>query len=265
MRSRVAAAVFLVAMVTLPWFAERSPLLRAALAFLALLTFIKTTEIAMTPQPWTPWRRLWHLVSLFNVGDARTVRARISLSLLGYLVLHGALIGIVTVMLMREPRFAGARLIYGVIFVYSAVAFGAIAPEFAYLAIGIAVPSNHRAPILARSAQEFWGKRWNPLVSNWLSHFVFRPSARRRHPLLGLVAAFAVSGLMHSWLVVVAIGWRPALLICAYFVVQGLFVLGETRIRPQNWPPLAARVWTVLAVGGPSWLIVDPVLRIFRL
>ena len=70
-------------------------------------------------------------------------------------------------------------------------------------------------------AAEFWGERWNRTVGEWLYRFAFRPLARRRRPMLGLAAAFALSALLHAWMFVVALDVRAGFMAGAFFLVQG--------------------------------------------
>ena len=128
------------------------------------------------------------------------------------------------------------------------------------LAIGALVLG--RNGVRARTVAEFWGKRWNRAVGEWLGEFVFAPLARCGHPALGLMSAFVASALVHAWLAAVALGeLRAALSIAAYFVVQGGAVLVERRLGVRAWPPAVARAWTALVVAGPSPLGVGPFLR----
>ncbi|KAJ6429979.1 hypothetical protein OIU84_021400 [Salix udensis] len=66
-------------------------------------------------------------------------------------------------------------------------------------------PSNE--PYLSTSLQDFWGRRWNLMVTNLLRHTVYKPVRSSLGSLLGqwaplpaVAASFLVSGLMHELL-----------------------------------------------------------------
>jgi hypothetical protein len=109
-------------------------------------------------------------------------------------------------------------------------------------------------PALAASLAEFWAVRWNHLVAPNLDRGFFRPLARRRHPALGVLAAFTASGVMHVIPVLAAapltVSLRPALTVMAFFLLHGALVLAERALGWQRAPStpgalLRARVRTV--------------------
>ena len=267
---RAAAALFLSAGAALPWLTPPRPLPRVILAFVALIAFIKTTQIASIPGPWPMWRRLWHLFSPFHVCSTRSIRPGVSGRLAWNVILQGGLVILALAVLAELGSLTGVvrtviRLMCGIILLTGIMTLLSDLTRFGHHAVGIEVPPNQRAPILAQSVREFWGKRWNRFVSEWLSQFIFLPMVRRRRPVLGLFGAFCVSALMHSWLAVVALDSRAALTMGMFFVLQGVFVVAETRLRLNTWPAPAARAWTILAVLSPSPLGIDPFLRVFGL
>ena len=90
---------------------------------------------------------------------------------------------------------------------------------------GYRVTDAFRYPIFARSVLDFWS-RYNVWIYRWLKRHIFEPiGRRRRRPALGILAVFAVSGLLHEFLFVVAvpemIGWQ-----FAFFGLHGLGALG---------------------------------------
>ena len=117
---------------------------------------------------------------------------------------------------------------------------------------GIELAPNFRAPLLARSFGEFWG-RWHITLSHWVRDYVFLPLSRtllRRDPrpsailnvLLPPVVTMLVSGLWH--------GVRPALVI--WGALMGVFLVVE-RVAPWTvgprrqvaapWAPVASRAF----------------------
>src|SRR5664279_2002316 len=101
-----------------------------------------------------------------------------------------------------------------------------------YSALGFDTPPLHIAPVRSRSVQELWGERWARPISDWLSETFFRPWARRRRPLLGIVLAFSVSAAFHAYAVWVGFGFSAgaamAALTFGYFVAQA-FVMALER------------------------------------
>ncbi len=75
----------------------------------------------------------------------------------------------------------------------------------AFALAGYRVADAFRYPILARSVLDFWS-RYNVWIHRWLKRHVFEPIGRRgRRPALGILAVFALSGLLHEYLMVLAI------------------------------------------------------------
>jgi hypothetical protein len=131
-----------------------------------------------------------------------------------------------------------------------------------YRAIGISVPRQQVVPIVSRSVQEFWGKRWNRAVGAWLRTHCFLPFAHRRQIRTGLVAAFCASALFHAYFTWVAVGGVMALAMVFFFLIQGMFVLLELPAQVARWHPILAHAWTVTAILGCSPLFIEPLLRI---
>ena len=95
---------------------------------------------------------------------------------------------------------------------------------------GLQVEESFDAPALATSPKEFWGKRWNLFVARFAFRHVFLPLGGIRKPIAATLVVFAVSGLMHEYLVAAAAGhWSPyAGWTLAFFMIQGLAVAWQT-------------------------------------
>jgi Membrane bound O-acyl transferase family len=150
----------------------------------------------------------------------------------------------------------GAALIYGL----SEVAGELV--RLLHLIAGIEVQPLHRTPIAARSITEFWGRRWNLLVNQWLNEIVFRPLARLKHPAIGLVAAFGASAAIHGWMYA-PIGVQAVMMIMAFFLVQAAIVLVESRLNVRAWPRPAAHAWTMGGILIPLPLLTEPAFAAF--
>jgi D-alanyl-lipoteichoic acid acyltransferase DltB (MBOAT superfamily) len=124
----------------------------------------------------------------------------------------------------------------------------------------------HRSPAASLSVKEFWGDRWNRTVSMWFREHCLKPLARRTNAKLGMLASFLVSGILHAYLVIVALDVKWALVMLSYFLLQAIFVAIEIAIEiaidPKHWNPHLARVWTLTLMIASSPLFVEPALRI---
>jgi hypothetical protein len=67
--------------------------------------------------------------------------------------------------------FGGALFFYGL----ADAVEGAV--RLLYGAAGVRGPRQHVLPIVSRSVQEFWGKRWKRAVGGWLRAHCFLPFA----------------------------------------------------------------------------------------
>jgi hypothetical protein len=113
---------------------------------------------------------------------------------------------------------------------------------------------------------DFWGRRWNLWFSDWFRFAIF--SRLRNRPRLALLLVFAVSGLMHEWVVnlplYLVIG-RPLFgSMMLYFLLQAGGVLVERQFLKHPSAARAAFAW--LVVIGPAPLILNEgLLRVLHL
>lgn len=269
---RGAALFFLATGGVLALVAPPHPLLRVVLAQLILLAFLKAAQIASAPNTFPPARRVWHYFALFHVDQARETTPRFPLALLA-VTLGWALLCVLSVVGLLQVRhgvvtgWSGAflRLVCALALVHGLMDFVTQLHRVFYALGGLDVPPNQRRPILSRTVREFWGVRWNRLVSEWLGQFAFQPFNRRGWTKLGILATFVVSAAIHFWLAIVPLDFKSALSMASYFILHGGIVLAELRLRPRGWPVAAARAWTLFAVAGPSPLLYEPCLKIMGL
>lgn len=111
----------------------------------------------------------------------------------------------------------------------------------AQLLIGLSVDYPFDQPYLSTSLKDFWGRRWNRVVSNSLKTTVFYPIFNRTSRVLGrnwaailaLVATFIVSDLMHEiifyYMGRVRFGWGVPI----FFIFQGICVAMESLIKKK--------------------------------
>jgi hypothetical protein len=125
---------------------------------------------------------------------------------------------------------------------------------------GFAVPLLFDAPWRARTAAEFWSRRWNHGFAEMTSLLVQRPFRKRLGAERARLLSFLWSGVLHeialSW--PVRAGWG---LPTCYFVLQGLVVHWQGQ-RPSRLvtfaalllpAPLLFHPWFLRGVLGP-WL-----------
>lgn len=155
------------------------------------------------------------------------------------------------------------RWIAGAAAIYALVEAVGATGRLGYGLLGLRAQRLQRTPVLARSLTEFWGRRWNREVGRWLHRWCFLPLARRGFPALGLVAAFTWSGAFHAASVFAGLGWRGAVPMGAFFLVQGLLVWIERLLGVARWPPAAGRAWTIGLFALSMPLFVEPVLQLF--
>ncbi|XP_057765553.1 probable long-chain-alcohol O-fatty-acyltransferase 5 [Salvia miltiorrhiza] len=143
--------------------------------------------------------------------------------------------------------------------------------------VGMELEPPSDEPYLSASLQEFWGRRWNLTVNSILREAVFGPVRRatagavggETAALMGVLASFVVSGLMHELLFwYVAPGTPPSWEMTMFFVLHGVCVVAEIgikkRLGKRKWrlPWFVTGPLTVCFVMGTSfWLFFPPVMR----
>ncbi len=269
---RVASILVLGMAWVLPLSAPAVPILRAVLAALAILALVKVVQLALHPEPerWAPLKRLWHGLAPFDVADTERVTPALDKKLLLVIVLHAGLALLALLGLLYLPRESGigtnlARLALGITLAYSGMETISESIRLLHLLAGIAVSPMQRSPILAQSIREFWSERWNLPVNGWLESLVFRPMNERFGPGTAVMAAFTVSGLLHGWMFLVAIGIVGAVMATAFFVFNGMFVLVETMFRLRQVAEWKRRAWTLGMLGMASPLYIEPGLQVLGL
>lgn len=144
--------------------------------------------------------------------------------------------------------------------------------------LGMELEPASDEPYLSASLREFWGRRWNLTVNGILREAVFRPAraaaaaagaGREAAAMVGVLAAFVVSGLMHEllfWYVSPAGGasWEMT----AFFVLHGVCVVAEygvgRRLGKGRWrlPWFVMGPATVgFVIATSYWLFFPPVMR----
>lgn len=264
---RAAAALFALGSLSVPFLVAGGPPLGVtACALLCVLAPIRIFQLAIDPVPRAPAFRVWHAAMPFDVRKTRPVEAGLPPRAALLLALHAVtfVLGIsvaVWAATLPEPARRGVRLAAGILGIYGGTQAVAAAYVLGHRLIGIDVPPIMRAPILARSIAEFWSLRWNRAVHELLRSAFYAPLARRGRARTGVFAAFVGSAVLHFWIVVFTLGPASALVMAAFFVVQGILALVEDRLRVRRWRPAAARAWTLGTFALTAPLFVEPFLR----
>ena len=125
-----------------------------------------------------------------------------------------------------------------------------------WLPSGQVLPSIHNRPWLARSVADFWGHRWNLWFSDWFRYAIFQ--RLRRQPVFALVLAFAVSGILHEWVINVPLYFVTARALFGtmmlYFLLQAVGVLVERRFKGR---PILMMVFAWFVVFAPAPLVLN--------
>lgn len=97
---------------------------------------------------------------------------------------------------LQPLNYYKVLLISPVIYLFTEVMGGIGQLLFAVSPVAIAPIHNH--PLTSKSLGEFWGKRWNFWVRDWLREI---SQANRKHLAKKLIITFLVSGLFHELMV----------------------------------------------------------------
>ncbi|KAL5726444.1 hypothetical protein ACHQM5_009537 [Ranunculus cassubicifolius] len=130
-------------------------------------------------------------------------------------------------------------------------------------------------PYLCTSLQDFWGRRWNLMITGILRPSVYLPVRNFFTPILGRkwalglgqVSTFAVSGLMHELIYWYLSHEKPTWEVTWFFVLHGvcttLEILAKSYLR-DRWQlhSIVSRVLTIgFVVVTASWLFFAQPLR----
>ncbi|KAI3524016.1 hypothetical protein L1887_02609 [Cichorium endivia] len=113
-------------------------------------------------------------------------------------------------------------------------------------------------PYLATSLQDFWGRRWNLMVTSILHPTIYDPvrsismrfMSRQWATLVAIFTSFLVSGLMHEFIFYNIGGLKPTGEVICFFLLHGILVSVEVAIKKAtmgklNLPPIVSRPLTL--------------------
>ena len=135
-----------------------------------------------------------------------------------------------------------------------------------WLPSGRLLPPVHNHPPLMRSVGDFWGRRWNLWFSDWFRLAIFNRG--RQRPVLALILVFALSGLMHEWVINVPLWFVTGRFLFGtmmlYFLLQAVGILVERRFLKGRARWRIAFAWLVVFVPAPL-MINEGLLRALHL
>lgn len=141
--------------------------------------------------------------------------------------------------------------------------------------LGMELQSPSNEPYLSTSLQDFWGRRWNLMVTNALRDTVYKPTRIALDPLLGpnwaplpaVLAAFTVSGLMHELIYFYMIREYPTWEVTCFFVLHGVCLVVEFGLKKTMFGKLrlhgvvSGAFTLAFVVTTAFWLFFPPLLR----
>ena len=135
-----------------------------------------------------------------------------------------------------------------------------------WLPSGRLLPVLHHNPFASRSVADFWGRRWNLWMSEWFRYVIFTPL--RRRPVLAVWLIFFLSGLLHEYVLNLALwlvtGQKLFGTMMLYFLLQPVGILLERRFLIEH--PRINILFTWLIVVAPVPLVFyDSMLRTIHL
>ncbi|KAM5580877.1 putative long-chain-alcohol O-fatty-acyltransferase 5 [Rosa sericea] len=142
-------------------------------------------------------------------------------------------------------------------------------------ALGIELESPSDEPYLSTSLQDFWGRRWNLMITNILRDTIYKPvrSAMAAFvgsewaPLPAVLAVFLVSGLMHELIYYYMTRVTPTWEVTLFFILHGVCLVvevGMKKVLAPKWRwhwavsvPMTLGFVAVTAI----WLFFPPLVR----
>ncbi|PWA36660.1 hypothetical protein CTI12_AA597720 [Artemisia annua] len=150
--------------------------------------------------------------------------------------------------------------------------------------LGVKLEPQFDEPHRATSVQNYWGKRWNLVVSDILRLIVYNPARaifsyffpERWVSVPAVMTTFLVSGIMHEMMFYHLGLYRPTWEVTWYFILQGLWigmeiVIKKTLGKRLELPPILAWLITMTFLTltthwlfFPSFLRLDPLVTICK-
>lgn len=141
--------------------------------------------------------------------------------------------------------------------------------------LGLELEPQFNEPHLSTSLQDFWGKRWNLMVSSILRQTVYEPTrnistrvvGRRWSAIPAVMATFLLSAIMHEVMFYYLLRVKPTWEITWFFLLHGFCVTVEIAIKKAlkgRWqlPRLISGLFTIgFVVVTSCWLFFPKPLQ----
>ena len=153
----------------------------------------------------------------------------------------------------------------------------AIVATLARVLLGMELEPQFNEPYLSTSLQDFWGKRWNLMVTNILRITVYNPTRqalvtrginKKWAPLIAVFTTFVVSGFMHELIFYYLGRMSPTWEVTWFFLLHGLCLVVELVLKTMVFTGGWQLPWLIsgpLAIGfvfvTSFWLFFPPFLR----
>ncbi|XP_062115576.1 acyl-CoA--sterol O-acyltransferase 1-like [Humulus lupulus] len=151
----------------------------------------------------------------------------------------------------------------------------AVMAALARALLGLELEPQFNEPYLSSSLQDFWGKRWNLMVTSILRPSVYEPTlnifknslGRKWASIPAVMATFMVSAIMHELVFYYLGRLMPTWKITGFFVLHGLCLTIEIVLKKAvagRWrlPRLISGALTVVFVFSTCfWLFIPQLLR----
>jgi hypothetical protein len=210
----------------------------------------------------------WILLSPNSVGRSQSAAGVLPV-LLRMLMLFGA----VGLSYWVYGQLVSNFNVHGVLLSYLAVPILVLMTELLVAAVtlvflpsGQLLPALHHRPWAARGVADFWGNRWNLWFSDWFREVIFARLGRR--PMFALFLVFAISGLMHEWVVNVPLYCVTGRVLFGsmmiYFFLQASGILFERHVLKGHPRLKIAFVWLVVVLPSPL-VLNEGLLRVLHL
>ncbi|XP_015580770.1 probable long-chain-alcohol O-fatty-acyltransferase 5 [Ricinus communis] len=141
--------------------------------------------------------------------------------------------------------------------------------------LGFELEPPFNEPYLATSLQDFWGHRWNLMVTNILRPTVYYPIRELSMRLIGpvwaplpaVIGTFAVSGIVHEIIYYYLTRVNPTWEVTWFFILHGACVAMEMAVKKKvkgRWrlhPAVSGLLTIVFVVVTGLWLFFPQIIR----
>jgi hypothetical protein len=266
------APLLALAALPLPWIVRAPYPLRVMLAFALACLLISAVDFAAGRCPPTFAGRLAYVLGVCALIDSTTaVRVhrhfewdatrRIAIELFAAAL---ATAGWIAAYGLPSPLRIPIRLVALAALVLVVAELHSHIARLVSAACGVRFDAVHRQPYRSRTITEFWSRRWNLFGARWFRQHTFQP-LRARGVTFALFTLFAVSAVIHVYLIASVVPVRWMAMCAAFFVSQPVLIVIERRLRVRTWPPHAGRVWTFSLFIALLPLLLAPLLAALQL